>query len=220
MTLNKYFDHTLLKPDATDEEIRALCQEAREYDFYSVCINSCHVNLAAKELSGCNVEITAVVGFPLGACTSKTKAFEAEEACKAGASEIDMVINVGKLKSGDYDYVLADIIKVVDAASEYGSAVKVILETSLLTEEEIVKGCQLASEGGAHFVKTSTGFCGRGATAEDIRLMKQTVGNMLKVKASGGIRDYETAVKMIEAGADRIGASASVAIMKEAENRE
>lgn len=217
MTLNKYFDHTLLKPNATDEEIRALCQEAKKYDFYSVCINSCHVNLAAKELFGCNVGITAVVGFPLGACTSKTKAFETEEACKAGASEIDMVINVGKLKSGDYDYVLADIEKVVDAASEYGSIVKVILETGLLTDEEIVKGCQLATEGGAHFVKTSTGFCAEGATVEAVRLMKQTVGDVLKVKAAGGIRDYETAKKMIEAGADRLGASASVEIMKQAE---
>ncbi len=219
MTLNKYFDHTLLKPDATDAQIKALCKEAKEYDFYSVCINSCHVNLAAKELSGCNVEITTVVGFPLGACTSKTKAFETEEACKAGASEVDMVINVGKLKSGDYDYVLADIEKVVDAASEYGSAVKVILETSLLTKDEIIKGCQLAAKGGAHFVKTSTGFCGEGATAEVVRLMKETIGDVLKIKASGGIRDYEAARKMIEAGADRLGASASVEIMKQAENK-
>lgn len=219
MTFNKYFDHTLLKPDATDEQIKKLCQEAKTYDFYSVCINSCHVNLAAKELADCNVEITAVVGFPLGACTSKTKAFETEEACKAGAREIDMVINIGKLKSGDYDYVLADITKVADTASEYGSIVKVILETSLLTEEEIVKGCQLAAEGGAHFVKTSTGFFGRGATTEDVRLMKQSAGDILKIKAAGGIRDYQTAMEMIEAGADRIGASASVAIMKEAENK-
>lgn len=219
MALNKYFDHTLLKPDATDGQIKALCQEAREYDFYSVCINSCHVNLAAKELAGCHVEITAVVGFPLGACTTKTKAFETEEACRAGASEIDMVINVGKLKSGDYDYVLADIEKVVDAASEYGSIVKVILETGLLTTEEIVKSCQLAAEGGAHFVKTSTGFCGGGATTEAVQLMKQTVGSLLKIKASGGIRDYETARKMIEAGADRLGASASVEIMKQAETK-
>lgn len=219
MTLNKYFDHTLLKPDATDAQIKALCQEAKEYDFYSVCINSCHVNLAAKELSGCNVEITAVVGFPLGACTSKTKAFEAEEACKAGASEVDMVMNVGKLKSGDYDYVLADIEKVVDAASEYGSIVKVILETGLLTPEEIVKGCQLAAQGGAHFVKTSTGFSSGGATTEVVRLMKETIGGVLKIKAAGGIRDYEAAKEMIEAGADRLGSSASVEIMKQAEHK-
>lgn len=219
MTLNKYFDHTLLKPDATDAQIKALCQEAKEYDFYSVCINSCHVNLAAKELSGCNVEITAVVGFPLGACTSKTKAFEAEEACKAGASEVDMVMNVGKLKSGDYDYVLADIEKVVDAASEYGSIVKVILETGLLTPEEIVKGCQLAAQGGAHFVKTSTGFSSGGATTEVVRLMKETIGDVLKIKAAGGIRDYEAAKEMIEAGADRLGSSASVKIMKQAEHK-
>ena len=219
MTLNKYFDHTLLKPDATDEQIIALCREAKEYDFYSVCINSCHINLAARELSGCNVEIATVVGFPLGACTTRTKAFEADEACRAGASEIDMVINVGKLKSGDFDYVLADIEMVVAAASEYGSKVKVILETSLLTEEEIIKGCRLAADGGAHFVKTSTGFCGGGATAEAVRLMKETVGDILMVKASGGIRDYETAMKMIEAGADRLGTSASVEIMKQAERK-
>lgn len=219
MTLNKFIDHTLLKPDATDEEIKALCREAIEHGFYSVCINPCHVNLAAKELSGCDVGITAVVGFPLGASTTKAKGVETEEVCKAGASEVDMVINIGKLKSGDYDYVLADIQKVVDAASEYGSIVKVILETSLLTEEEIVKSCHLVMEGGAHFVKTSTGFGPGGATAEAVRLMKQTVGDGMKIKAAGGIRDYHTAMKMIEAGADRIGASASIQIIRQAESK-
>lgn len=219
MTLNKLIDHTLLKPEATDQEIKDLCREAKDCAFYSVCINPCHVNLAAQELSGCDVEITAVVGFPLGASTTKAKAFETEEVCKTGASEVDMVINIGKLKSADYDYVLADIQKVVDAASEYGSIVKVILESSLLTEEELVKGCQLAMEGGAHFVKTSTGFGPGGATVDAVHLMKQTVGDELKIKAAGGIRDYDTAMKMIEAGADRIGASASIEIMKQAENK-
>lgn len=219
MTLNKLIDHTLLKPEATDEQIENLCREAKDHAFYSVCINPCHVNLAARELSGCDVEITAVVGFPLGASTTKAKAFETEEVCKAGASEVDMVINIGKLKSADYDYVLADIQKVVDAASEYGSIVKVILETSLLTEAEIVKGCQLAMEGGAHFVKTSTGFGPGGATVEAVHLMKETVGDGLRIKAAGGIRDYDTVMKMLEAGADRIGASASIEIMKQAENK-
>lgn len=216
--LNKYFDHTLLKPEATCEQIDKLCEEAAEYDFYSVCVNSCYVARCTEKLHGTDVKIAAVVGFPLGACTSRTKAFETEEACMDGASEVDMVLNVGVFKNGDYDYIREDIYAVVEAAAKYNAIVKVILETCLLTDDEIVEACKLAKEAGAHFVKTSTGFNSGGATVADVALMKKTVGDALEVKASGGIRDYDTAVAMIEAGADRIGASASVAIMEVYEN--
>lgn len=216
--LNKYFDHTLLKPEATCEQIDKLCEEAAEYDFYSVCVNSCYVARCTEKLHGTDVKIAAVVGFPLGACTSRTKAFETEEACMDGASEVDMVLNVGVFKNGDYDYIREDIYAVVEAAAKYNAIVKVILETCLLTDDEIAEACKLAKEAGAHFVKTSTGFNSGGATVADVALMKKTVGDALEVKASGGIRDYDTAVAMIEAGADRIGASASVAIMEVYEN--
>lgn len=216
--LNKYFDHTLLKPEATCEQIDKLCEEAAEYDFYSVCVNSCYVARCTEKLHGTDVKIAAVVGFPLGACTSRTKAFETEEACMDGASEVDMVLNVGVFKNGDYDYIREDIYAVVEAAAKYNAIVKVILETCLLTDDEIVEACKLAKEAGAHFVKTSTGFNSGGATVADVALMKKTVGDALEVKASGGIRDYDTAAAMIEAGADRIGASASVAIMEVYEN--
>lgn len=216
--LNKYFDHTLLKPEATCEQIDKLCEEAAEYDFYSVCVNSCYVARCTEKLHGTDVKIAAVVGFPLGACTSRTKAFETEEACMDGASEVDMVLNVGVFKNGDYDYIREDIYAVVEAAAKYNAIVKVILETCLLTDDEIVEACKLAKEAGAHFVKTSTGFNSGGATVADVALMKKTVGDALEVKASGGIRDYDTAIAMIEAGADRIGASASVAIMEVYEN--
>lgn len=219
MNLNKYFDHTLLKADAVPAQIEILCEEAKKYDFYSVCVNSCYVKLAADLLKGTEVKVAAVVGFPLGACTTETKAFETEAACKDGAKEIDMVLSVGHMKSKDYGYVLGDIRAVVDAAAESGAIVKVILETCLLTDEEIVKACKLSEEAGAAFVKTSTGFSEGGATEAHVRLMKDTVGDRLKVKASGAIRDYHTVMAMIEAGADRIGASASVAIMKEAEDK-
>lgn len=214
--LNKYFDHTLLKPEATEMQIRTLCQEARQYNFYSVCVNSCYVALAKELLEGCSVKVAAVVGFPLGACTTATKTFETIDACKAGAEEIDMVINIGKLKSGDLDYVKQDIASVVDGAVKQGAIVKVILETCLLTKEEIVLVCNLAKDAGAHFVKTSTGFSTGGATVEDVELMKKTVGDSMQVKASGGIRDYDTVMAMVKAGADRIGASASVEVMKSA----
>ena len=214
--LNKYFDHTLLKPEATESQIKVLCDEAKEYDFYSVCVNSCYVPLAAQELADTDVKIAAVVGFPLGACTTSTKVFETDGVCKRGAFEVDMVLNVGKFKSRDYDYTMNDIVSVVDVASDYGAKVKVILETSLLSDEEIIKACQLAKAAGAHFVKTSTGFNQSGATARVVKLMKETVGNDMGVKASGGIRNYETVMELIEAGADRIGASASVEIMKAA----
>lgn len=216
--LNKYFDHTLLKPEATSAQIDKLCEEARRYDFYSVCVNSCYAARCMEKLRGTDVKIAAVVGFPLGACTTATKAFETEEACKDGASEVDMVLNVGVFKDGDYDYIREDIYAVVEAAAKYNAIVKVILETCLLSDSEIEEACKLAKEAGAHFVKTSTGFNAAGATVEDVALMKKTVGDALEVKASGGIRDYAQAMAMIEAGADRIGASASVAIMEVYEN--
>ena len=212
--LNKYFDHTLLKPEATSEEIDRIIEEAKEYDFYSVCVNSSYVSRCYEALKDTDVKVAAVVGFPLGACTTQSKAFETEEACMDGASEIDMVLNVGKFKSFDYDYIRDDIKAVVTSAEKFGAIVKVILETCLLTKDEIVEACKLAKEAGAAFVKTSTGFSTGGALPEDVSLMKETVGDSMQVKASGGIRDYETAMKMIEAGADRLGCSASVKIMQ------
>ena len=218
--LNKYFDHTLLKPEATSAQVEKLCREALEYDFFSVCVNSCYVGTCADILKGSDVKVCAVVGFPLGACTTASKVFETEEACKDGAREIDMVLNVGVFKDGHYDYIRDDIRAVVEAAAQYGAIVKVILETCLLSAEEIEEACKLSKEAGAHFVKTSTGFGSGGALAEDVKLMKSVVGDSMEVKASGGIRDYDTVMSMIEAGADRIGASASVAVMEEGRNRE
>ena len=215
---NKYFDHTLLKPEATASQIDKLCDEALEWDFYSVCVNSCYVARCTDNLRGSDVKVAAVVGFPLGAGTTASKAFETEEACKDGAGEIDMVLNVGIFKTGDYDYIRDDISAVVAAAEKYGAIVKVILETCLLSAEEIAEACKLSAESGARFVKTSTGFNTSGATAENVALMKETVGSSLEVKASGGIRDFDTAMAMINAGADRIGASASVAIMEAYQN--
>ena len=212
--LNKYFDHTLLKPEATNEQIDALCEEARQYDFYSVCVNTCYVSRCYDALRDTDVKVAAVVGFPLGACTTQSKVFETKEAFMDGASEVDMVLNVGKFRSGDNDYIRDDIRAVAEAAHSFGGIVKVILETCLLSGEEIAEACKLSMEAGADFVKTSTGFSTGGATAEDVALMKKTVGDHLQVKASGGIRDYDQCMKMIEAGADRIGASASVKIME------
>lgn len=217
--LNKYFDHTLLKADATTEQIDLLCSEALKYDFYSVCVNSCNVAQCKEALDGSDVKIAAVVGFPLGACTTATKVFETEEACKDGASEIDMVINIGALKEGGEEFVYEDIKAVVDAASKYDAIVKVIIETCLLTDYEKETACRLSEEAKAAFVKTSTGFSTGGATEDDVALMRKTVGNRLEVKASGGIRDYDTVISMIKAGADRIGASASVAIMEDSKTR-
>jgi deoxyribose-phosphate aldolase len=204
-------DHTLLKPDATIDDLRRLCDEARQYGFATVCINSTNVRRAKSLLEGSPVKITAVVGFPLGAMAPTAKAFEAREAVRGGADEIDMVINLGALKSADYETVLGDIRKVVEAAQ--GHPVKVILETGALTEEEKVVGCTLAKMGGAAFVKTSTGFGPGGATPEDVALMRRIVGSEMGVKASGGVRTRDDAEKMIAAGANRIGASASVAIV-------
>lgn len=213
--LAKYIDHTLLKPGATREEIIKLCEEAREYGFASVCINPAFVSLAYSILKDTPVKVCTVIGFPLGATTSMVKAIETKEAIANGAEEIDMVINVGALKAKDYELVKKDIEAVVEAAN--GKTVKVILETSLLTEEEKRIACRLAKEAGANFVKTSTGFGPGGATLEDIKLMKEEVGDVMGIKASGGIRDFETASKMISAGATRIGASAGVTIIKGSE---
>ncbi len=207
-----FIDHTLLKADATREQVIALCDEARKHVFASVCINPTWVSLAAERLAGSPVKVCTVIGFPLGATTTVVKAMETRDAIANGAQEIDMVINVGALKAQNYDLVRRDIAAVVEAAQ--GALVKVILETALLTDEEKVKASQLSMEAGADFVKTSTGFGPGGATDKDVALMRQTVGQFMGVKASGGIRDFDTAQKMVKAGATRIGASASVAIVK------
>lgn len=207
----RYIDHTLLKPDATADQIKKLCEEARQYNFATVCVNSSQVRLAAELLKGSTVKPIAVVGFPLGASTAKAKAFETLEAIRHGAEEIDTVINIGALKSRDYKTVHEDIKAVVDAAQPI--PVKVILETSQLNEEEKIISCALSSAAGAAFVKTSTGFTGGGATIEDVQLMRRIVGPNLGVKASGGVRDYETAKKMLAAGANRLGTSSSIAIV-------
>ena len=211
MNIAKYIDHTILKPDAQKEKVLQLCDEAKEYGFASVCVNEYYTRTVCDALKGSDVMTCTVIGFPLGANDSTVKAFETKRAVEMGADEIDMVINVGALKDKDDDYVREDIKQVVLAAQ--GKTVKVILETCLLTKEEIVKACQLSVEAGAHFVKTSTGFSTGGATVEGVKLMKETVGDKAKVKASGGVRDYKTAMAMIEAGASRIGASAGIAIV-------
>ena len=204
-------DHTALRPDTTGIQIEVLCQEAREYHFYSVCINSSFIPLAKTFLVNSGVKICAVVGFPLGASLSRVKAYEAREAAKEGAEEIDMVINISALKDNHYRKVKEDIEEVVRSVK--GLICKVILETALLTDQEKEIGCQIAVEAGAHFVKTSTGFESGGATVEDVKLMQRIVGNHMGIKAAGGIRDYETALKMVEAGATRIGASKGVEIV-------
>lgn len=217
MNLNKMIDHTLLKPEATKEMIENLCKEAKEYDFKSVCVNPYWVSTAYEELRDSDVLVCTVVGFPLGATTKETKFFETDFAVQEGADEIDMVINVGALKSKQYDVVLEDIKSVVQAAN--GRTVKVIIETCLLSDEEKVKACELSMEAGANFVKTSTGFSTAGAKVEDVELMKRIVGDNLEVKASGGIRDLDTALKMIESGATRLGVSAGVQIIKEYQSK-
>ncbi|WP_430883024.1 deoxyribose-phosphate aldolase [Fusibacter sp. JL216-2] len=212
MNLAKYIDHTILKPQTTEEQVKTVCAEAREHGFFSVCVNPCYVSLVKEELEGSETKVCSVISFPLGANIPEVKAFEATKAIADGADEIDMVINIGALKDGKFDYVREDIKAVVEACK--GKALlKVIIEACLLTDEEKVKACQLAKEAGADYVKTSTGFSTGGATAEDIALMRKTVGPELGVKASGGVRDFEGAKKMIDAGASRIGASSSVAIV-------
>lgn len=217
MELNKYIDHTLLKPETTKEQITKLCQEARQYDFASVCVNTCYVPLAKELLAGSDVKVCCVVGFPLGAMDTVSKAFEAKTAVANGAQEVDMVINIGALKDKDYDYVTKDIAAVVEASKP--AIVKVIIEACLLTDEEKVEACKCSMNAKAEFVKTSTGFSTHGATPEDVALMKKTVGNVCKVKAAGGVRSYDDAMKMIEAGADRLGCSAGIKVMEEAKAR-
>lgn len=211
MNLNKTIDHTLLKPEATQEMIDKLCAEAKQYDFASVCVNPVWVKRSASQLAGTNVKVCTVIGFPLGANTPEIKAAETRDAIANGATEVDMVINVGALKSGDLDLVKRDIQAVVEASGDV--LVKVILETGLLTQEEKITACKLSVEAGADYVKTSTGFGPGGATVEDIALMRQTVGPDIGVKASGGVRDRATALALIEAGATRIGASAGISIV-------
>jgi deoxyribose-phosphate aldolase len=206
-----YIDHTILKADTTMEEIERVCHEALIYNFASVCVNPYYVPKVAELLAGSNVKVTSVIGFPLGCSLSEVKAFEARLAVNSGADELDMVINIAALKNKDYDLVYNDIKAVVDAAED--KIVKVIIETCLLTEEEKIKACQLSVQAGADFVKTSTGFSTGGATVADVKLMNETVADKAKVKASGGIRNYKNAVDMIEAGAQRIGASSSVEIV-------
>ncbi len=214
-TIASMIDHTLLKPEATPAQIEKLCAEAAEYHFASVCVNPVYIPLAARLLKDTGVKVCCVVGFPLGAIAPEQKAAEAASCAAMGAEELDMVLHVGAAKAGDWALVQRDIEGVVKAAA--GHTVKVIIETCLLTDEEKVKACEAAKAAGAHFVKTSTGFSTGGATTHDIALMRKTVGPEMGVKASGGIRDYETAMAMIEAGANRIGASAGIAIVAAAE---
>ena len=212
MKLNKYIDHTLLKPDASQGQIETLIEEAKKYDFASVCVNPTWVSFAAQALKTTDVKVCTVIGFPLGANTPELKAFETSDAIRNGANEVDMVINIGALKSRNFDLVERDIRAVVEAAKE--TLVKVIIETCLLTDDEKVKACQIAQKAGADFVKTSTGFSTGGATVADVALMRKTVGPDMGVKASGGARSYEDALAFIKAGATRIGASSGVAIME------
>jgi len=213
MKIQEYIDHTLLKPQSTKEQIKKICDEAKEYGFASVCVNPYYASMVRKELQGTDVKTCVVVGFPLGATTKEVKAFETKQAIENGAQEIDMVINIGALKDRDYDDVKEDI-KAVVAATKGKALVKVILETCLLTDDEKVKACEISKEAGADFVKTSTGFSTGGATTHDIKLMREAVGTDMGVKASGGVRTKEDAQAVIAAGANRIGASASIAIVK------
>ncbi len=214
-TIASMIDHTLLKPEATPAQVEKLCAEAAEYHFASVCVNPVYIPLAARLLDGTGVKVCCVVGFPLGAIAPEQKAAEAASCAAMGAEELDMVIHIGAAKAGDWALVQRDIAGVVKAAA--GRTVKVIIETCLLTDEEKVKACEAAKAAGADFVKTSTGFSTGGATTHDIALMRKTVGPEMGVKASGGIRDYATAMAMIEAGANRIGASAGIEIVAAAE---
>ena len=212
MNYNKMIDHTVLKADTPLETVKRICDEAREYGFASVCINPCHVAYCADYLKDSDVNVCTVIGFPLGANTSAVKAFETKDAIANGADEIDMVMNIGALKDKNYDLVRDDVKAVVEAAN--GTLVKVILETCLLTEDEIKKACELCVEAKADYVKTSTGFSTRGATIEDVRIMKEAVHGKAKVKAAGGVRTPEDMVKIVAAGADRIGTSAGCSLVK------
>lgn len=214
---SKYFDHTILKANATEKEIINLCEEAKKYNFASVCVNPCFIKTCVDVLKGSDVDVCTVVGFPLGSMTTQSKLFETEDALKNGATEIDMVINIGKLKDKQYDYVKNEIEVLKKACGD--KILKVIIETCLLTDDEKIKACELSKEAGADFVKTSTGMSTVGATKEDIMLMRKTVGKDLGVKASGGIRDLVSANIMIEAGANRIGCSSTVNIMESYMNK-
>ncbi len=212
MKLSKYIDHTLLKPDATSAQIIQLCAEARENDFYAVCVNSSYVSLCREHLQNSSVKIASVVGFPLGVMDTDSKAFEAARATKNGATEIDMMVHIGSLKEKNYTYFESDIAAVVSAAANH--KVKVIIETALLTNDEKKKACELSLRAKAHFVKTCTGFGGGGATIQDIQLMKATVGSQMEIKASGGIKSYEYAMELINVGATRLGTSSGVALIR------
>jgi deoxyribose-phosphate aldolase len=212
MGLNKYIDHTILKATASSSDVQKLCEEAIEHEFYSVCVNGCYVADAKQLLQGTDVKVAAVVGFPLGAMTTAAKVFEAKEAVENGASEIDMVINVAKLKDGEFDYVENEIRLIKEAIGD--NVLKVIIETCYLTDEEKVKACELSLVAKVDFVKTSTGFGTGGATYEDVKLMKSVVGDNAKVKASGGVRDKETAQKYVDLGAERLGTSSGIEIVK------
>ena len=212
MGLNKYIDHTILKATASGTDVQKLCEEAIEHEFYSVCVNGCYVADAKQLLQGTDVKVAAVVGFPLGAMTTAAKVFEAKEAIENGASEIDMVINVAKLKDGEFEYVENEIRQIKEAIGD--NVLKVIIETCYLTDEEKVKACELSLVAKADFVKTSTGFGTGGATYEDVKLMKSVVGDNAKVKASGGVRDKETAQKYVDLGAERLGTSSGIDIVK------
>lgn len=216
MNLNKYIDHTLLKADATHDDIVKLCNEAKQYNFYAVCVNGCYVSLAKENLENTDVKIAAVIGFPLGAMDTHSKIEEAKNCIKNGADEIDMVLNVGFLKSGNHKAVLNEISEIKNTIG--GKVLKVILETCFLTKEEIKIASQIALQAKADFVKTSTGFGSGGAILEDVLLMKEIVGDSAKIKASGGIRDKETAIKFINAGANRIGTSSGIAIVTNTKN--
>ena len=212
MGLNKYIDHTILKATASSTDVQKLCEEAIEYEFYSVCVNGCYVADAKHLLQGTDVKVAAVVGFPLGAMTTAAKVFEAKEAVENGASEIDMVINIAKLKDGEFKFVENEIRQIKEAIGD--NVLKVIIETCYLTDEEKVKACELSLAAKADFVKTSTGFGTGGATYEDVKLMKSVVGDNAKVKASGGVRDKETAQKYVDLGAERLGTSSGIEIVK------
>ena len=215
MKLSKYIDHTLLKADASLEAIGKLCEEAREYDFKSVCVNTCNIPFCKKQLEGSDVLVCCVIGFPLGAMSTEAKVFEAKDAIAKGADEVDMVINIGRLKDKDYDYVTEEIRKIKEAVGD--KTLKVIIETCLLTDEEKVKACECILKAGADFVKTSTGFSTSGATFEDVDLLKKTVGDKCFVKAAGGVRSRDDFNKMIELGADRIGTSSGTKLIEKGE---
>ena len=218
MEINRIIDHTLLKPESTEEQIDKLLDEAKEYNFFSVCVNPVWVKKCTESLKDSDVKVCTVIGFPLGANTKETKAFETKNALENGADEIDMVINIGLLKSKKFDAVKEEIEELAKIWHNEGAILKVILENCLLTKEEIVKACELSDEAGADFVKTSTGFSTSGADSSDVALMKKSVSDRVKVKASGGIRDYKKSLEMIENGADRLGVSAGVNIYKESKS--